>query len=188
MRPSIKVTLTSAAFALALFTTASPVQAAGLTTNQINSVLTLLQSFNVDTKTVDTVRAVLNGQAPPRSGENEDKKPSTAPGQVGKMVCIALYRDLGIGSRGDDVRKLQEMLKEDDDRNFTASSTGYFGSLTAEALKRFQLKNSIASTTTGTVGPLTRGFFERRCGKGLSNDNKVGTTTASSTSNHKSND
>jgi len=135
-------------------------QAASLTTAQVDSVISLLQSFGVDSKTVDTVKNVLNRTASSTPGQ-------MPPGQLGKRVCQSLMHDLGIGERGEDVRDLQEMLREESDVGFTAESTGYYGPKTAEAVRRFQEKYRIASTTTGTVGPVTRGFLERRCGKGL---------------------
>lgn len=150
-------------------------QAAQLTADQINSVLGLLQSFNVDTKTVDTVRAVLNNQPAPHREDGDDRnatsterggerqKPPMPPGQMVK--CVALMRNIGPGTRGDDVREIQEMLKGAPEAGFTGSSTGYYGPMTAEAMKRFQTANGIASTTTGTVGPRTREFFEMRCRK-----------------------
>ena len=90
------------------------------------------------------------------------------------MLCISIDRNLGVGTQGDDVKSLQEMLRGDGD--FTASSTGFFGPLTAQAVEHFQMKNGIASSTTGFVGPLTRDFFSRRCGGGLRNP-QMGSTT-----------
>lgn len=159
-------------------------QAAGLTSAQVNAVIALLQSFNVDTKTIDTVQAVLNHTAKPEAPERTKVASTTLrrlpPGQVGKMACITLSRNLGLGSRGDDVKKLQEMLAEDSESDFHAVPTGFFGPLTAKAMMRFQTHHGIASSTTGYIGPLTRGFFERRCGRGLdkrSGEHRMGTTT-----------
>jgi len=98
--------------------------------------------------------------------------PLMPPGQMGKQLCITLSRDLKEGSQGDDVKSLQEMLAQDPESGFTAAPTGFFGALTAKAIARFQMRNGIASSSAGVVGPLTRGFFERRCGKGLGNGNQ----------------
>lgn len=64
-----------------------------------------------------------------------------------------LSRALGTGMAGDDVRTLQQELVR---RGMLASDaiTGYFGRLTASAVKNFQWKNNIIST--GVVGPVTR--------------------------------
>ena len=156
-------------------------QAASLTTAQVNAIVGLLQSFNADAKTVAQVQMVLTGQKPEGGWQTSSSSWSGAtstqggmpPGQLGKMVCIELNRDLKIGSQGDDVRKLQDMLR-DSGIGFTASSTGYFGPMTAKAMAYFQMKNGIASSTTGMVGSLTRGFFERACGKGLGNEHGEG--------------
>ncbi len=158
-------------------------QAASLTTEQVNAIVGLLQSFGADQSVIVNVQMTLNGQKPNQpgnSGWHNDMGSSTwsgdasstmpwgmPPGQVGKMLCITLSRNIGPGSQGDDVRKLQEMLAADPSTGFTASATGFFGPMTAKAMMHFQMNNGIASSSTGTVGPLTRGFFERSCGKGL---------------------
>jgi hypothetical protein len=89
------------------------------------------------------------------------------PGQFGKQACISLTRNLKQGDQGDDVKSLQQMLQQDSSSGFTGSATGFFGPLTAKAMMHFQMNNGIASSTDGSVGPLTRGFFDRHCGKGL---------------------
>lgn len=164
-------------------------QAANLTADQINSVIGLLQSFNVDAKTISNVQAVLNNAPAPRPEwaqgtstkvESDDRVP-LPPGQVAKKACIMLMRNLSVGSRGDDVRELQKLLKEDRETGFVGSTTGYYGPMTAQAMMRFQMKNGIASTTTGIVGPVTRGFFERRCGYGLGKFPPPAPQTASGT-------
>lgn len=91
-------------------------------------------------------------------------------GQMGKMACVTLSRNLGIGSHGDDVMKLQQMLADDPETEFKATATGFFGPMTARAMMKFQMHMGIASSSDGRVGPLTRGFFERSCGKGLENE------------------
>jgi hypothetical protein len=145
-------------------------QAAGLTSEQINAVVSLLQSFGADPSAVLKVQLVLSGQKPHEEeemGSSTSRGPGMPSGQLGKLACIVLARNLRLGSQGDDVRKLQDLLAQDPENGFTASSTGFFGPLTAHAVITFQLRNGIASTTDGSVGPLTRKFFERRCGKGL---------------------
>ncbi len=105
--------------------------------------------------------------------------PIVPPGQLGNAACISLSRDVSEGDRGDDVRSIQEMLAENPAYGFTASTTGYFGPMTARAMMRFQEMNGIASSSTGYVGPLTRGFFEHSCGKGLEQSNDSATATSS---------
>lgn len=58
-------------------------------------------------------------------------------------------RELGVGSRGEDVRELQKLLKE---KKFLTinSTTDYYGKLTEEAVKKYQ-KELNFSITTGAV-------------------------------------
>lgn len=71
-------------------------------------------------------------------------------------------RTLRQGARGEDVRVLQEFLKQFTDIYPEGLVTSYFGPLTEAAVKRFQIKNGIVSSGTpettgyGQVGPLTR--------------------------------
>ncbi len=69
-------------------------------------------------------------------------------------ICPQILRALAVGSRGDDVNELQAYLG--------VSQTGYFGPLTANAVAAFQTEEGLARV--GTVGPLTRAAFARRCG------------------------
>jgi peptidoglycan hydrolase-like protein with peptidoglycan-binding domain len=98
-----------------------------------------------------------------------DKMQQMPPGQVGKALCIALSRNLTQGSRGDDVKQLQQMLAQDPSTGFTTQATGVFGPLTAKAMMMFQKNNGITPSGDGSVGPMTRALFERRCGNGLGN-------------------
>ncbi len=63
-------------------------------------------------------------------------------------------RNLNLGKSGEDVKKLQEFLANIPGVYPEKNVSGYFGRLTAEALKRFQAKYQIP--TTGFFGPLTR--------------------------------
>ncbi len=105
------------------------------------------------------------------SGSATSTLQTIPPGQVGKGMCIALNRNLSEGDNGGDVMQLQQILASEPSTGFNASPTGFFGPLTARAMMRFQEDNGIASSSsaTGIVGPLTRGFFTRRCGEGLDN-------------------
>lgn len=61
-------------------------------------------------------------------------------------------RNLDIGSRGDDVTMLQEMLIEQ--KYLPGEPTGYFGALTKEAVRLLQIDHALEPV--GTVGPKTR--------------------------------
>ncbi len=65
-------------------------------------------------------------------------------------------RDLTIGSRGDDVEKLQEFLK--DQGVFDRGITDYFGSFTKNSLIQFQKKVGI-SPSSGYFGQKTREYI-----------------------------
>ena len=74
--------------------------------------------------------------------------------RLGKTSGLNLARTLQKGSTGDDVKDLQEFLAKDKDVYPEGLATGYFGSLTENAVKNFQNKNGIEPV--GIVGPKTR--------------------------------
>jgi len=84
-------------------------------------------------------------------------------------ACAAFARTLRMGSRGDDVRNLQGVLREHD-LIASSSITGFFGPQTAEALARFQAKFGIASSSAPLVGPMTRGLLQKLCVQGQHGD------------------
>lgn len=145
---------------LAVAAIAVPMAAFAQTTDtqaQAKSLMEQIQALQIQ------LRTLLASSTP------EHKKPDgmMPPGQVMKERCIEIKRDLRVGSQGDDVRKLQEMLAEEPENGFRSKPTGFFGPLTAVAMAKYQTRMGIASSTDGRVGPMTRGFFERRCGKGI---------------------
>lgn len=102
-------------------------------------------------------------------------------GQALKRICESLKRDLKVGTQGDDVRDLQLYLKNLEDSGFSGEATGFFGPLTASAVAKLQVKLGIASSTDGRVGPTTRAFLRRECGKGLQKEDRPATTTPATT-------
>jgi peptidoglycan hydrolase-like protein with peptidoglycan-binding domain len=130
---------------------------------QAKSLMEQIQALQLQLKT-------LLGSSTPHMNKPDGMMP---PGQMMKAYCIELKRDLKVGSQGDDVRKLQEMLADDPETGFRGKPTGFFGPLTATAMAKYQMRMGIASSTDGRVGPMTRGFFERRCGKGLGMDDMM---------------
>ena len=93
-----------------------------------------------------------------------DMASSTSHGGM-KGRCLDLVRDLKKGAQGDDVTNLQQTLADDHDVFPEGSITGFFGPATERAVKRFQQKFGIASTSTGFVGPKTREAMRGRCGR-----------------------
>lgn len=90
------------------------------------------------------------------TGQNCPTSTSTSGREFGAAVS-AFARSLGQGSKGDEVTKLQERLIKEG--ILSSTSTGYFGNLTREAVKKFQEKNGIEMT--GTVGPKTRAVLNK---------------------------
>ena len=95
------------------------------------------------------------------------KNPLDAPASAAPRVTGApLVRNLAIGAVGEDVRTLQRLLNADSATRIASSGAGSsgnetnrFGSLTASAVKKFQVKHGIAKPGVagyGYVGPKTR--------------------------------
>ncbi len=78
----------------------------------------------------------------------------TAPAQMTPLYNFT--RDLTIGSKGEDVKKLQEFLKEQGFLN--RETTDYFGSITKNALIQYQKKVNI-SPASGYFGAKTRNYI-----------------------------
>jgi peptidoglycan hydrolase-like protein with peptidoglycan-binding domain len=82
-----------------------------------------------------------------------ETKPDVSNNGVFKYrVCSLLSRNLGVGTRGDDVKGLQEFLKGEG--YLQAEATGFFGSLTSQAIARWQSAEGLSSV--GAFGPLSR--------------------------------
>jgi hypothetical protein len=112
---------------------------------------------------------------PPGGGMMSAGSSGMMGGGMAATPCVAITRDLSVGSQGSDVAELQQMLSGEG--FLSASSTGFFGQLTAQAVARFQTQSGIASST-GTVGPLTRNFLKNRCaGQGGMQGSSMGSST-----------
>ncbi len=87
---------------------------------------------------------------------------------------LTLIRQLKQGMSGDDVTTLQTILASDPSIYPEGTVTGYFGRLTAEAVKKFQKKHGLESV--GSVGPKTLAKLNGEIGNlGLSSDNATST-------------
>lgn len=71
-----------------------------------------------------------------------------------KDTIRALSSDIVYGMDTEEVKVLQQYLMEKGYLH-TKEPTGYFGSLTKDAVIKFQIKNNI-SPAVGYVGPITR--------------------------------
>jgi peptidoglycan hydrolase-like protein with peptidoglycan-binding domain len=165
-----KVLIAGLFVAAALLTMPAPAHAAQLTDAQIQAIENLLTSFNADQSAVSEVDAVLRGSA--TSQTQHQPQPSTAVTTAsGASACGTFMRTLHQGDQGSDVQDLQEKLHEKGLLN--ASSTGFFGPMTEEALGRWQAMQGIVTsgdpgtTGFGKFGPRTREQFMRTCKEGL---------------------
>jgi len=155
---------------------ALPAAAAGLTAGQIQSILSLLQSFGADQATINNVNSALNGQATTgTSGSGSGSMMSGA-------ACYSWTRDLTIGSTGADVKALQVFLNSSASTEVAASGAGSpgnettsFGSLTQAALAKWQAANNV-SPAAGYFGPKTRAAVAAEC-SGTGSSGTGGTTT-----------
>ena len=74
-------------------------------------------------------------------------------------------REFGLGSEGDDVLQLQVYLAADSSLYPEGKITGYYGSLTVSAVKRFQARYGISQV--GRVGPQTMAKLNELMGQGM---------------------
>jgi len=84
---------------------------------------------------------------------------------------LQLLRQLSRGMTGEDVKLLQEILATDPDIYPEGKITGYFGSLTEKAVKRFQAKAGIEQA--GVVGPKTLSKINELLTEGAGASGKV---------------
>lgn len=108
--------------------------------------------------------AALQAQIAAQSGGTT--APSTT---VTSSNCPLIGRVLKLGSSGDDVSRLQRFLASDPAIYPEAMVTGYYGTLTENAVKRWQVKYNIvssgdaASTGYGVTGPRTAAAISLQC-------------------------
>ena len=87
---------------------------------------------------------------------------------VEHRICGVLNRNLTQGAQGDDVRGLQEFLYQQ--KMLTVAPTGYFGSMTAEAVRKWQANEGVSAV--GSFGPLSRERIKMWCGGGWNNSER----------------
>ncbi len=92
----------------------------------------------------------------PAPRERNSRSGGSRNASVGRVLGASDFQfttDLGFGMNVNDVVELQERLRAEGYFTF-ATSTGYFGSITLDAVKAYQTAHGIIAT--GFVGPLTR--------------------------------
>ncbi len=186
IRSHIVSIATSTVLLSSLFSVAPIAQAATLSATQIDAITNLLQSFGADPATVANVQAVLENAATSTSAV---LPPSTG-SVIGVNGCGVVSGNLQFGSSGGEVSQLQTFLSKDKSIYPGGSITGYFGSMTEDAVRRWQSAHNIVSAGTpsttgfGIVGPRTLKEMDREmemeCENGGSNGSE--NPNASSTS------
>jgi hypothetical protein len=123
----------------------------------INGVATTYD-FETDAPTTSPTQSSGGGSGGHRSSSSSSS--SSASGSTdssgGQVLGAATFNftiNLGLGARGNDVIELQKVLIAGGYLHIV-SPTGWFGPLTLQAVKEYQLSHGII--TTGFVGPLTR--------------------------------
>lgn len=129
---------------------------------QIQTLLGQITSLQQELKSL--VQSVVPTSTPPHIMDTASSTLGGMSGMMGGENCPGFVRDLSEGSQGSDVMQLQQMLSGDG--FLSASSTGFFGPMTARALQAFQIHFGISasSSATGFFGALTRNFLSAHCG------------------------
>lgn len=134
---------TGLGMATSLLSLAPMAHAAALTTDQVNSIISLLQSFGADSTTIANVQASLTGGTPATGGT------------TGSMASsCAFTMDLHMGSSGAQVTCLQQALIAAG-YSIPAGATGYFGAQTKAAVMAWQAKAGVMPAA-GYFGAISR--------------------------------
>jgi peptidoglycan hydrolase-like protein with peptidoglycan-binding domain len=147
----------------------APFARAALTEPQIQSILGLLRSFDIDQPTLTNAEAALRGQPTPGIGASSS------------CNTLSFARDLSFGMNNGEVLALQNFLHS---RGYlSASPNGNFGPLTRAAVAAFQKANGFEQV--GSVGPKTRARIAElsaSCSSTGNANTSMNSSTASSTS------
>jgi len=122
--------------------------AAAMTAAQVQSIISLLQSFGADAATIANVQASLTGSAP------------SVPSTPSAPTSCSFTRDLTLGATGADVTALQQGLIANG-YSIAAGATGYFGGQTQAAVMAWQKAAGI-TPAAGYFGPKSRAAFPSR--------------------------
>ena len=143
---SVATTTTATVTETTTTQTTPAVPASGLSSSQIQSILDVLMSFNVDATTMASVKTALEG---------------TTTGSITSAAVRAFKANLTVGSLGSEVKALQEFLNA---HGYTVATSGAgsagnettrFGAATKAALIKYQKAKGI-TPAAGYFGEKTR--------------------------------
>jgi len=143
---------------------------------QIQQLLAKIQELSAQ---LNELRARI-GQIPPvPAATSTPSIPPIVP--IKPRICEIVTRTLTVGGQGEDVRSLQEFLREEGFLNTEA--TGFFGNMTQDAVAKWQTAQGVVSSDAanaagaGVFGPKSREFLKIRCGGGISSNSERFTAT-----------
>ncbi|MBU6490771.1 peptidoglycan-binding protein [Patescibacteria group bacterium] len=139
---TIITTVFTSALTIGMLFPAVPAVAAGLTPAQVQAVTNLLTVFGVDSATMANVQAALTGA-----------QVSASTTMSSAAITSDMIGQVHLGDRGEHVKYLQALLAADPSVYPQGLITGYFGAMTAQAVKLFQKKHGLQAV--GFVGPQT---------------------------------
>ena len=169
------LSLTVAFLAIPLFVSAQTTGHAAIISDLQKQIEALTRQVEVlqvqlaETQSAQSAAAPASGTADTASSTPMAQEPATTtPATIAQDTAttspLLLTRSLSRGISGDDVRRLQEFLARDRDVYPSGLVTGFFGSLTEAALKKWQAKHGIDAA--GVVGPKTIAKIQE-IGKGV---------------------
>jgi len=133
------------------------------------------------------ILAFAGGVPAPSTSPTPVPSVPSAPATVSALFTGPLYNGLSHA----DVKRLQQLLNSDPDTRIAASGIGspgnetdYFGSLTEQAVQKFQVKHGLAApgdSGYGYVGPKTRAVLQSIFGEGSSMSPGATETTPTAT-------
>lgn len=135
----------AASLVVGVATFGATANAAALTAAQVQSIISLLQSFGADAATIANVQASLTGSTP------------SVPSTPSAPTSCSFTRDLTLGSSGADVTALQQGLIAKG-HAIAAGATGYFGAQTQAAVKAWQTAAGV-TPAAGYFGSKSRAAF-----------------------------
>lgn len=164
------------ATALFIVFTSMPLLASGQTSVNTNvNTNTNASSLAAQAEALLQQIAALQAQLAAQTGGTSVSGTGSAPATaVSSANCPLIGRVLRLGSTGDDVSRLQRFLAVDPSIYPEAQITGYYGSLTEAAVKRWQTRFNIvssgdaATTGFGVTGPRTAAAISLQCSTYLS--------------------